>query len=215
MAQVIARIYADADKAAAAAKEAKGLGFGDSEVFVTAPSAGASRADIAASLAQAGLGKDEADGCADEVEKGRSVVIVHAAFGSGAKATAALDKFDPIGAAPTKFTTVQKAPGAARSAGGASLDDATPLSNLFNWPVLIKSATPFSDYFKLPVLTPFTSKVKLSSGTTTKVQVTNTTTTKVELINDPAPLSRALGWKLLLDDPAPLSHKLNWPILTQ
>jgi hypothetical protein len=213
MAQVIARIYADGDKAASAAQEARGLGFG--EVFVTAPSAGASRADIAANLAQAGLGKEEADACAEEVEKGRSVVTVHAAFGSGAKATAALDKFDPIGAAPTKFTTARKASGATGSTGGASLADATPLSNLFNWPVLSHSATPFSDYFKLPVLTAFTSKVQLSSGTTTKVQVSNTTTTKVELINDPAPLSRIFGWKLLLDDPAPLSHKLNWPILTQ
>jgi hypothetical protein len=69
---------------------------------------------------------------------------------------------------------------------------------------LLNSPTPLSDYFKLPVLTPFTSKV----------QVTNGTTTKVELTDDPAPLSRAMGWKVLLDDPAPLSRKMNWQVLT-
>jgi len=206
MAQVITRIYAAADKAASAVKDVKALGYGDNEVFVTSPSAGATKADAAAALAQAGLAKNDADAIADEVAKGRTAVSVHAAFGGGAKVTAALDKFEPIAAPPTKFTAASPQAAAKRGPlfnGDTKLDDATPLSNKFGWPTLINSPTPFSDYFKLAVLTPFTSKVQLTSGTTTKV----------ELIDDAAPLSKKFGWPVLKDDPTPLSSKLNWPVL--
>ena len=206
MAQIITRIYATADKAAAAAKEVKTLGYGDSEVFVTGPSAGAAKADVAAGLAQSGLAKADAEAIADEVLKGRTVVSVHAAFGGGAKATAALDKFDPI-AAPA--TAAKAAP--AKAAGSKTivfksetkLDDATPLSNWLNWPTLIDKPTWLSDYFKWPVLSDSAPKAVLSHGLTTKV----------ELSDDPAPLSRKFGWPLLRDDPTPLSSKFNWPVL--
>jgi hypothetical protein len=208
MAQLIARIYAGADKAAAAAKEAKGLGYGDSEVFVCSPSAGAAKADLAAGLAQAGMGKEEADACADEVVKGRSVVIVHAAFGGGAKATAALDKFDPIAAPQAKpVAAPQKAKSAAKRGplftgdvkhdgvwtGETKLDDATPLSSYFKWPTLINSATPFSDWFKAPTLSESKSNV--------------------QLIDEAAPLSKKMGWQVLRDDPTPLSSKMGMAVL--
>ena len=196
MAQVITRIYAGADKAASAVKEVKALGYGDSEVFVTNPSAGAAKADVAASLAQAGLGKAEADGVADEVLKGRSVVIVHAAFGGGAKATAALDKFAPIAAPATTISAPAVKAKTTFSGPKAQIDwnDATPLSTWMNWPTLLNSPTPLSDYFKFSVLSDWTF-------------------TKVELSDDPAPLSKKFGWELLKDDPTPLSKKMNWAVL--
>jgi hypothetical protein len=196
MAQVIARIYATADKAAAAAAAAKSLGYGDSEVFVCGPSAGAAKADLAAGLAQAGLAKDAAEGSADEVLKGRSVVIVHAAFGGGAKATAALDKFDPIAAPPASLAAASKPAGKKRSplfTGDVKHDDATPLSSYFKWPTLLNSATPFSDWLKFPTLREFNSQVKLT--------------------DEAAPLSKRMGWATLKDDATPLSDKLNWPVL--
>ena len=61
MAQIITRIYATADKAAAAVKEVKTLGYGDSDVFVTGPSAGTAKAEVAAGLAQSGLAKADAE----------------------------------------------------------------------------------------------------------------------------------------------------------
>jgi hypothetical protein len=207
MAQIITRIYAAADKAAAAAKEVKTLGYGDSEVFVTGPSAGAAKADVAAGLAQSGLAKTDAEAIADEVLKGRSVVSVHAAFGGGAKATAALDKFDPI-AAPA--TAIKAAP--AKAAGSktiifkssdTTLNDATPLSSWLNWPTLIDNPAWLSSYFKWPTLSDSTPKATLSNGLTTKV----------ELSDDPAPLSRKFGWQLLTNDPTPLSSKFNWAVL--
>ena len=192
MAQIITRIYAAADKAAAAAKEVKTLGYGDSEVFVTGPSAGAAKADVAAGLAQSGLAKADAEAIADEVLKGRTVVSVHAAFGGGAKATAA--KAAPAKAAGSK-TIVFKSE--------TKLDDATPLSNWLNWPTLIDKPTWLSDYFKWPVLSDSAPKAVLSHGLTTKV----------ELSDDPAPLSRKFGWQLLTNDPTPLSSKFNWAVL--
>jgi len=207
MAQIITRIYATADKAAAAVKEVKTLGYGDSDVFVTGPSAGAAKGDVAASLAQSGLAKVDAEAIADEVLKGRTVVSVHAAFGGGAKATAALDKFEPI-AAPA--TAIKSAPAKAKGSktivfksSESKVDDATPLSNWLNWPTLIDKPTWLSDYFKWPVL----------SDSAPKATLTNGLTTKVELSDDPAPLSRKFGWSLLTNDPTPLSSKFGWAVL--
>ena len=61
------------------------------------------------------------------------------------------------------------------------------------WPVLLSSPTPLSDYFKLPVLSEFKSKIELS--------------------DDPAPLSKKMGWELLRNDPTPLSTKMGWAVL--
>ena len=202
MAQLIARIYAEADKAAAAAAEARTLGYGDSEVFLVGPSEGAAKSDVAASLAQTGLAKDAAEGCADEVLKGHSVVVVHAPFGGGARATNALEKHGPIGGPPTKFATATPKSAASKTglAEGRTLftgelkDDAAPLSSYFKWPTLLDSPTPLSDWLKIPTLTAFTSNVQLS--------------------DEAAPLSKRMGWPVLIDDPAPLSNKMNWPVLT-
>ena len=105
---------------------------------------------MVASLAQTGLAKDAAEGCADDVLKGRSVVVVHAAFGGGAKATAALDKHAPIGGPPTKFEAAAPKAGASKTAlanghtlfSGELKDDAAPLSSYFKWPTLLDSPTP-------------------------------------------------------------------------
>ena len=153
------------------------------------------------------MAKADAEAIADEVLKGRSVVSVHAAFGGGAKATAALDKFDPI-AAPA--TAIKAAP--AKAAGSktiifkssdTTLNDATPLSSWLNWPTLIDNPAWLSSYFKWPTLSDSTPKATLSNGLTTKV----------ELSDDPAPLSRKFGWQLLTNDPTPLSSKFNWAVL--
>lgn len=213
MAQVIARIYTGADKAASAASAAKSLGYGDSEVFVCGPTPGASKADFAASLAQAGMGKAEADGCADEIVKGRSVVIVHAAFGGGAKATAALDKFEPIAAPPTKFTSPAPKKASTNSrlvlSNGDLHDDPAPLSRYFNWPTLLNSPTPLSDWLNIPTLREFNSNVKLSNDPAPL----STALGLPVLSDDPTPLSTRMGWPVLKDDPTPLSNKLGWPVL--
>jgi hypothetical protein len=202
MAQVIARVYATEDKAASAVKEVKGLGYGDSEVFACSPSASASKGDYAASLIQAGMEKAEADAVADDVVKGRSVVIVHAAFGGGVKASAALDKFAPIAAPAVKPAKAVAAPKRKLSSpsrgpiftGETRLEEATPLSTYMNWPTLLSGATPFSDFFKFSVLSDWSF-------------------TKVKLSDNAAPLSKKMGWEVLKEGAAPFSTKLNLRVL--
>jgi hypothetical protein len=214
MAQAIARIYAAADKAASAAKEVKGLGYGDSEVFVCGPSAGATKADLAASLSQAGVGKEDADSCADEVLKGRSIVIAHAAFGGGAKVTAALDRFDPIAAPAVNGAAAKKANGTSKPrgpvfTGETKLDEAAPLSSYFKWPTLLNSATPFSDWLNFPTLREFNSSIRLSDNAAPLSSSLGLPVLK----DDPTPLSSKMGWEVLKDDPTPLSSKFNLTVL--
>lgn len=196
MAQVIARLYASAENAAAAVKGVKAFGYGDNEVFVCAPSDKASREELVAGIGQAGLSKAESEGFAGEVAKGRTLVVVHAPFGGGKRATAALDRHNPM-ASNEAPSPAAKAP----MSFGANFkyDEAAPLSSTMQWRTLLSDATPLSDYFKIPTLMDFSCSRRFGFN---------------ELLEDPAPLSKRFGWPLLRDnDPTPLSTKFKWPVL--
>jgi len=96
------------------------------------------------------------------------------------------------------------------------LDDPTPFSSRFNWPLLSTrktnidldrvSATPFSTALNLPLLSH-------SQNSSTELRT-----------DDPTPLSSRLNWPLLsgrggnvelaTDNPTPLSSMLNLPLLS-
>ena len=204
MATIVARLYASADKAAAAVKDLRNYGYGDSEIFVTAPSASASAEDLAASVAQSGVSKTDAAAYAAEIAKGATLVVVHAAFGAGVRTTAALNKHDPM-LSPVKASApapVKAMPSfSASSFASQPYDEAAPLSSFFQWKTLLSDPTPFSSYFKFETLSDFSFSRKFGFA---------------ELSDDAAPLSKKFGWPLLRDDdPTPLSTKFNWPVLRE
>jgi hypothetical protein len=51
-------------------------------------------------------------------------------------------------------------------------------------------------------------------GVATRGATTTTSGTAASITDDPAPLSKRAGWRLLLDNPTPLSSWLNLPVLT-
>ena len=197
MASIIAKLYSSADKAAAAVKELKNLGYGDSDVTVCAPSAVSTVEELAAGIAQTGVSKADAAAYAAEVKNGQTLVAVSAAFGAGQRTTAAMDKHGPSASpvAAAAPAAVKMAPSFAAKA----YDEAAPLSSMMQWSTLSSDATPFSKFLNFPTLSDFSFSRKFGFA---------------ELSDDAAPLSKRFGWPLLReDDPAPLSKKFNWPVL--
>jgi hypothetical protein len=210
----ITRLYAAEDKAVAAATALKSE-FGKDAVNLVTRSSGKNAAAIAAAIVKGGVKSAAAATFAEKVAKGNSLVTVEADWGFGSKATAILNKHDPIDGADES----------SEEATAISSNDAAPFSALLGWPVLQKfkstvklsdDPTPYSKFARWqPVLQKFNSNVKL--------------------IDDPTPLSARLGWLPLLQNskgfstlspdqkgkayliknPAPFSEFLNLSVLSK
>jgi len=199
MASIIAKLYSSADKAAAAVKELKNLGYGDSDVTLVAPSGVSTAEEVAAGIAQAGVSKADAAVYAAEVKKGATLVAVSAAFGAGVRTTAALDKHEPLPSpiAPAPAPVIPSLKSFTSST--PNYDEAAPLSSMMQWKTSHTDSTPFSNFLNFPTLSDFSFSRKFGFA---------------ELSDDAAPLSKRFGWPLLRDDdPTPLSKKFNWPVL--
>ena len=143
MTQVITRLYANAADAEAAVASLKAQKYGDKEIFVVGPPANgkASVESLAATIAQAAILKSDAAILAKGVAKGGTLVILHAAFGSGLKRPACSTAITPFPLAwRPRLKLVQQ------------YDDATPLSSALNWPTLLNNPTPFATFFNFPTL---------------------------------------------------------------
>ena len=190
MAQVISRLFYSSANAAAAAKDALDYRFGENEVFTINGAAGASREDLLAQIAQAGIAKGDAGAYADQVQGGATLIVVHAPFGSARKATVLLDRHQPLPSAVA----------AAPTPAPMRYDGSAPLSSVFPWKTSLSDPTPLSNFFRWATLRPFS--LSRSRGF-------------AELSDNVAPLSKAVNCPLLIEDAAPLSRRMNWIMLSR
>jgi hypothetical protein len=207
MTQVITRLYANAADAEAAVKALKAQKYGDNEIFVVGPPANgkASPESLAATIAQAAILKSDAAILAKGVAKGGTLVILHAAFGSGAKAAGLLDSHNPI---PSGV--------AAPAQALQQHDEAAPLSSAFNWPTLLNNPTPFATFFNFPTLSDpdhiYSSKPEAILSLNDPTPLSDRLG-KAVLSDSATPLSDKFGWQVLSDDPTPASNKFGWNVL--
>ncbi len=161
---------------------------------------------IVAALTGAYVLESHARVYADGIRRGAALVTVHAPFGCARTAISILEDFGPIDAG---ITEVREPP--------RGYDEATPLSSVFGWRVLLDGAAPFSRFWNLPVLS--------RSGATTSTRLGlpelvgsgdryRPTLPLPLLSHNAAPLSSKLGLPLLSGNAAPLSSKLGLPVLS-
>jgi hypothetical protein len=207
MTQVITRLYANAADAEAAVASLKAQRYGDKEIFVVGPPANgkASVESLAATIAQAAILKSDAAILAKGVAKGGTLVILHAAFGSGSKAASLLDGHNPI---PSGL--------AAPAQAVQQYNDATPLSSALNWPTLLNNPTPFATFFSFPTLSDpdhlYSSKPEAILSLNDPTPLSDRLG-KAVLSDSATPLSDKFGWQVLSDDPTPASNKFGWNVL--
>jgi hypothetical protein len=190
MSHEITRMFATAEAARAAAAELAEEGFAD--VHVVNPPAGqdAPVSAIAAQIAQGRVLLADAKVYAQGVAKGRSVVTVHAPFGSGMLATSILESHGPVDS------------GMPAPAPGRMWDEATPLSSAFQIDVLWRDPTPASRVLGVPPL--FGTDCSFSGAIGMPL-----------LSGNPAPLSSLVGMSTLSRSGTPLSSLIGMPLLTR
>jgi hypothetical protein len=225
MSQPITRIYDNESLALDVVSELKKNGFASDSIHVVAASrvkASDSDDGVVAEVANVGVTKDAAAAYADGVRKGQVVVSVNPNFGTARRATAILDKFNPIatpvseaGSNTAKEQTLAEAtPLSSRLNWSVLMNDPTPLSTKWNWPVLSDKATPLSDKLGASVLsdnaTPFSSWLNVRVLSDDATPFSNWLKRPV-LSDNPTPFSSWLNVRVLSDDPAPLSNWLHWP----
>ena len=142
MANLIIRLFSDAASAESAIKELKAHGFGDKDIFVVGPKAGANEAAIATVIASHKILKADAAVVAKSVAKGAVMVGVRAIFGAGAKTLTLLERH---GAMPSGLEPPEED-------GNVYWDDEAPLSSAIHVPPLLNDASPFSRFWNIPTL---------------------------------------------------------------
>ncbi len=182
------RLFHNNEDAMAAAAELKEAGYGEFGVDVITSMTNDAGVDA---MVQRGVSPPHARYCVKRITEGAALVIVNAPFGAGAKATSILEKHNPDATEEV----------AASIYSGPTEDPATPLSNLFGLPVLLRNPTPLSSWLKLPIFWQWPSNKSTSFGFAL-------------LSRDPAPLSSTMGFRTLLDKAAPFSSWLGLKTLT-
>ena len=189
MAQTIIRLYPNAAAADAAVKDLKAHFFGDDEIAVVDPSAGATVDEIAAAIAKKKILKAHAAALAPGVANGGTMVAVRAAFGVGVKATTLLDRHGPI---PSGLEAPASKPD--------FWDEAAPFSSSIQVKPLLNDPAPLSSFWQIPTLLDHNMSCSSMFG-------------MVMISKNATPLSSAIGWKLISDNPAPLSSRFGLPLL--
>jgi hypothetical protein len=201
MSQTIHRLFDNPERAAQAAHELRTnrlYPFEQVHVFTRHGEAGAAggavelSADaIVAMLMKAYVLKAHARTLAHRIQRGETLVTVHAPFGS---ATTALEIFEDHGAID---------PGVADT--GDRLrpwDDAAPCSSLLGLPVMLSNDQSFSRFWNVPALT----KKGLPTSSTFGIP---------EITDSSVPYKGFLGLPLISHKAAPLSSMLGLPQLIQ
>ncbi len=148
--------------------------------------------DIVNELMKAYVLRAHAKVLAKGIERGNSVVTVHAAFGTAVDAIETLEAHGPIDSGLAEPTWPAHA-----------WDDAAPLSSLFGGiAVRSKDPTPFATFWSLPTLV-------------AKGRTTFSGWGLPELSSSAAPLSSSLGLPLLSNKAAPLSGLIGLPLLAK
>jgi hypothetical protein len=214
MTQKIVRMYADRDVAMEAVRAVVREGFSRYDVHVVSPpdlqqgEPDSERLEgIAAMIHRGDIAREKAAIYALAVNKGGTMVVVEALFGTATLITRTLDRFPTIDTGYVEPVKPKRV-----------LDRASPFSSFLGLPVLshnpapfsqmmnlgigeVKSATPFSTWLKWPTLsgsaTPFSSYLGMKT-----------------LSDEPAPFSKWLSWGTLSGSAAPFSSWLKWPTLS-
>jgi hypothetical protein len=142
MSQTINRMYGSYEDAKAAFAELAKNRYKDIHLVGYGTDAAAPAIDdIVASIMSGYVVRAEAKIYAQGVQKGGSLVTVHAPFGTARKALWIMDKYGPIesGIPDTVFAS-------------RSWDEATPISSALNVPVLLDDTASFSAFWNLPLL---------------------------------------------------------------
>jgi hypothetical protein len=190
MTQTIHRLYASHDTAVAAAdalRASRTDTFDDIHVFA----GGRSADELVDAMTRAFVLRAHARTLANEVQRGATLVTVHAPFGSAIAAIHTLERFRPIGAGVPEFTD---------PADG--WDEAAPLSSALRLPVLSRSKGPYHGFGGLPLLT-------AGQGTTSEALGLP------PLSRSRGPYTGLAGLPLLSDRATPLSSMLGLPVLTR
>jgi hypothetical protein len=189
MTQTICRLYGTAENAEAAVKELHELGFGDEELQVVKPREGASTEELAEMIRKCYVYKLEAKAYAEGVQRGNTLVVVHAGFGWAMPAIVAMERCKPVASGVPDWGEHR-----------LDWDEAAPFSSAFHLPLLSEGAAPFSSFWGLPVL----SK---SGGSKTSML-------GLPLLSGGSGEYKSfLGLPLLSSNPAPLSSMLGLPTL--
>ena len=194
MTQTIHRIYATADVAADVVKELNANGFAGDEIHVVGSGdfdAGKNSLDeVVAAITKGNVRKSDAVILAEAVQKGGTLVTVHAVFGAAVKALDILDGHASVasGLPSTRHATV-------------TWDEAAPLSSALLVPVALDDPTVFATYSGLPTLIDSDESASAYVGLPT-------------LGDHKMSLSSLLGLPLLTNNPAPLSSLFNIPLLS-
>lgn len=239
MSDLIVRVYETEQQAKSVVKKLKDAGFADDAIVQLAP-APAEGEEGAPKKSKAG--GPLAALYAEQLQQGRSLVGVRAAFGQGMAATNILESGNPLA------VELPEAPESAKAKdtpAAADFSDATPFSRALNMPVLKRnSPTLFSDYVGwsvepskrhylttkladahmavsasfMPLLSsiaaPFSSKVGMRVLSDNATPLSSKANMDV-LKDDPTPLSSKFNLRVLSDNPAPLSSKVGMKLLSK
>jgi len=183
----VTRMYQSTAQATDAVAALKLNGYPDDQITVVMPAESSSNDRVMAAIMAGHVLRADAAIYAAGIARGRSLVIVRAVFGMGAKACVILDGFDPVDSGV-----------AGDSEPFAGWDEAAPLSSALSLPLLSRNPTPFSSFWNLPVLSRNARTINtlfpaLSSGA--------------------APFSAMLGLPLISGNAAPFSSMLGLPLL--
>jgi hypothetical protein len=194
MTQTISRMYASLADAKKAAAELKDNLYQD--VYVVGREADpaappASHDSIVSELMKGHVLKAAAQIYAKGISRGGALVTVHAPFGTAKQAMEIMDSHNPIDSGVADPTEPPY-----------SWDDATPISSLFQMPLLTKTQLPFESFWNVSSLTskasPFSSMLGMPL-----------------LTSGPGLMSGSMGMPLLSKSATPFSSMLRMPTLTK
>lgn len=208
------RMYETEQQALVAFNKLKEDGFPTNTILLVTPGANAE------AVLGFTLGSSDAKILAQSLERGRSIVLVRAAFGFGQAAINILESCGPVDShllAPPMDTAAWEEAGA-------------PLSTALQWPVLKRNEpAPFSDFLGIPLISSregseptliskFSgSSIELSFGyrlLSSKATPLSSLFGLETLMGQAGPADFSFGLPLRMDNPAPLSSFFGLPLLS-
>ena len=195
MSQTINRMYESHARASAAADELRTNRFNRfGDVHVVSRSAGDADASLDGIVAEVMKGyvlKSHARVLAQHIQRGGTLVTVHAPFGSSVAAMQILDRHGPIESGVPDH-----------SDPAVAWDEAAPLSSALQMPVLLKDSATFSKFWNVPAIS--------KQGGTTSAALG-----LPEISDARGPFTGSFGMSLISNKATPLSSMLGLPLLTK
>ncbi len=202
----IVRMYEAEQQARDAVQKLKDEGFPEDQIFLVTPQSGSSAEAIAAAIMAGFVLRSHAKIYAEGIQRGRSLVVVRAAFGHSQDAIDILSSFGPVDTG----LRLPKEPSIA-------WDEAAPISSALRIPVLIRnSPAPVSRTFGMPPLSRGrTGWLAAIFGELTSPNYAFSSVFGMPLLSrNPAPLSTLFGLKTVTSSSGPWKTSFGLPLLT-